>query len=1311
MAAVDKLMIRGVRSFDPGVPSIIEFYTPLTIIVGHNGSGKTTIIECLKYATTGDLPPNSRGGAFIHDPRLSQSSETKAQIRLKFRNVGRQPLICTRSLQLTRRGNAATMRTLENLLVKIDPQNPEHQVSLSTRCADLDLEITHQLGVSRAILQNVIFCHQEDSNWPLAEPSALKKKFDEIFASSRYTKALDSIRSIRKDQTADIKLDQQHLSHLQQSRDKSERIRTHYLHAREKITLYQDQIANLQKSLKRIEEQRLGIIEEQKEMGNQEALYAELRHEQDIIASTLRHTEQSMTRMEETLEELLELQKDQENTTRNFQRDAKLAQRQMGTHEENIAQARLTVQKLYTTQGKLGSRQGDHKKNVEELARLLEASVVQDHSEDKITSSSSGTPPTAEDLVQQVNDLNTAYQRRTNECKHTKEANRTREQSLRTQVHKEEGLLSEHRQRKMAAGQQQLAVQRNQERTTALLRGKTAVEERKRTKNDHLKDLLAQKRSFDEADEETELSLLIAEKQHAVDEYQSKILRANQQLQALSSVADKRATLTYQQTELAKDQVNLAALDQDMVLAVQKDHPEVTTYGQVKDYLENTLEKLEGDLQVSECTVQTAAAALANQRTELGLVERHLQDSLSELADHMEKLTLHEVDEAVFSERLAEAELTVSDHQTSIARLQSESALYHVFLDETEKNQCCPVCDRGFDTPDDVATVLDTLRAKRGRAPEQLAHLQEQLSQHQAKCRALQALTPHWDAVRKLKSKGIPALQSKQEILNTQVAEADIHQQTMVHQLQNLKDRHRQLIDLSHMLKKRTSLADQVATLETKVAKLDQELTDSIGSHRTFDEYQSEIKEALDKKAALESDIKLHHQQLREHERRGQALQQQISDAKAQVEMANRELSDMRRYETEERMHSMELEKVQSELVEIDRAVTETSAQCAQIQTELEQHLDQSRTEEATLDEALAKLGNHLAQLTPYKTAIVQYLEDNVPTQMAQCQRDITEKEQYIKDQEGALAAVQTRFKDIERHCQNHEVYTKSIATNIEYHRLIQRKGEFTKKLEQTKTDLARYDAKALHDRLVQCDQQERSVNQKLAGLQGEIRQLDIQCRQYQHELENEFNDIEAKFRAQMIKCKTKELANEDLETYSKALDSAITKYHSIKMDEVNKIIHELWINTYQGNDIDTVEIRSDCETTRGNRSYSYRVVMIKNNTELDMRGRCSAGQRVLTCLLIRLALAETFGANCGILALDEPTTNLDRANIESLAESLSHIIRTRRQQNNFQLIVITHDEEFMELLGRSDHADYYWRVSKDINQHSRIERRAITSS
>lgn len=112
--------------------------------------------------------------------------------------------------------------------------------------------------------------------------------------------------------------------------------------------------------------------------------------------------------------------------------------------------------------------------------------------------------------------------------------------------------------------------------------------------------------------------------------------------------------------------------------------------------------------------------------------------------------------------------------------------------------------------------------------------------------------------------------------------------------------------------------------------------------------------------------------------------------------------------------------------------------------------------------------------------------------------------------------------------------------------------------------------------------------------------------------------------------------------------------------------------------DIEYIEIRSDLDDGASagvkRRTYKYRVVMVKGDTALDMRGRCSAGQKVpgpsglwapepvadlgvcvqvLASLIIRLALAETFCLNCGILALDEPTTNLDRDNIESLAHAL----------------------------------------------------------
>lgn len=64
------------------------------------------------------------------------------------------------------------------------------KVCLSYRCADMDREIPALMGVSKAILENVIFVHQDEANWPLQDPSTLKKKFDDIFSATRYVLAL-----------------------------------------------------------------------------------------------------------------------------------------------------------------------------------------------------------------------------------------------------------------------------------------------------------------------------------------------------------------------------------------------------------------------------------------------------------------------------------------------------------------------------------------------------------------------------------------------------------------------------------------------------------------------------------------------------------------------------------------------------------------------------------------------------------------------------------------------------------------------------------------------------------------------------------------------------------------------------------------------------------------------------------------------------------------------------------------------------------------------------------------------------------------
>ena len=78
-------------------------------------------------------------------------------------------------------------------------------------------------------------------------------------------------------------------------------------------------------------------------------------------------------------------------------------------------------------------------------------------------------------------------------------------------------------------------------------------------------------------------------------------------------------------------------------------------------------------------------------------------------------------------------------------------------------------------------------------------------------------------------------------------------------------------------------------------------------------------------------------------------------------------------------------------------------------------------------------------------------------------------------------------------------------------------------------------------------------------------------------------------------------------------------------------------------------------------------------------------------------------------MALDEPTTNLDYENKRGLAIALAQIIASRAAQSNFQLVVITHDEDFIDRLGNKvSDTQYFYRISRNERGLSTIKKTQI---
>lgn len=135
--------------------------------------------------------------------------DTLGQIKLVVKNAENERLSVCRSMKLGMKRGKVSFETLDATVNYLNRKETDPKAggdSISTRCADVDTVMCRFMGVSKAIINNVLFCHQEESNWPLDEAKKLKEKFDAIFGIAEYNKCVDRVIKLRKDKMTELKL-------------------------------------------------------------------------------------------------------------------------------------------------------------------------------------------------------------------------------------------------------------------------------------------------------------------------------------------------------------------------------------------------------------------------------------------------------------------------------------------------------------------------------------------------------------------------------------------------------------------------------------------------------------------------------------------------------------------------------------------------------------------------------------------------------------------------------------------------------------------------------------------------------------------------------------------------------------------------------------------------------------------------------------------------------------------------------------------------------------------------------------------------
>lgn len=1066
----------------------------------------------------------------------------------------------------TKAGIKSQFKALENL-IRFKERDGENSTA-NRRCADMDNAIPALMGVPRPILEHVIFCHQEESNWPLGEKLLLKKRFDEIFGSSRYTKALEAIEKQRKEIVKEAKEKSHVLALIAKDRDSA-------LELRKERTKLEDLIANLETQIR-----ALDAMVDRKEAELISIQKLETEHRQQLIR--VESIKSEISKLESSCQNL-----DPASESECADKISALGSRlceitsTKSEYEGKIRLCKSQFESLIKERNEISNRLKSFKtsqleaSNLHDLVRLKH-SELNDAVESARTNGyldRSFTFITDQPMVS-IKEMETVLNGlvRSNETVISS-------LSLEVQQLDQERVACESALSTSGSDLMKLETERHMIESKISSSGEEvqSIDERLRgiigTLGLSISDMMNERVVTDR----------IA---NQVSDLDAQLRRIHAEKRALTNDASLLDDLKADIRDMISDSVPMVSL-------MHAEPDQFITY-------------LEEKKSAAVLKIETVFSSISNMGTQV-------QHSLSTApSEDMESIT----------EQLVGAKQSLLLFNNLRTKSISESK--------------CQLCKQRIASVTEFETAIDRLTRK---IPDLITSMQAKKNTAMAGKTNSGDLIPVLDELKKV---DIPALVQ----INGLIARVQAFVDVLAH-----LDHGNENIDPSNKLPSLESEEQCMVSEKNKLLFMKETFSSLLEKRlvliTVIDEYQTEL-------ANLNANIS----QKRTH---SQHLLNDLNSFKERLSQ-KQSLFQLKR---------MDLESVANSMRNAFQVIFQIVSQ---------------------IDGLRAKMhggGN---------------------TMMA----DLTALESRESIISNALPATMHELSSIEDELKRLGDNEKILHADLQ--------------VWETKADLAKlkhelnkasYGIESIagvsQEKLTNLNLESRRVRDDRSKLTGELTQIKNQFFEIEKKLSTaSFVNVEEKHRHAFCNMESHNVLAKDIQRYYQALDRALMSYHSQKMGQINDLIRDLWGRIYKGTDIDYIAIRSDTESENGEdgayskRSYNYRVVMVKGDVELEMRGRCSAGQKVIACLIIRLALAESFCLSCGILALDEPTTNLDHGNIGGLAQALAELIASRREQRNFQLIIITHDESFVNMLGNLRACDHFYRVSKNEYGYSTISRSNI---
>lgn len=176
---LNKLEIQNFRSHKD---TTIEFPRGITLIVGKNGAGKSSILEAISFALFGEI--NTSLDEAIRQPSSSSDDVDKMSVKLTFEHGGKTYVVVRQ-----RRKNKTTVRLTELI--------DGHVRLISERVNDVNNEIKAKIGLDKESFKNAVYIKQgEITKLTDATPAERKELISKLLNIESVAKAYDNMKGV-----------------------------------------------------------------------------------------------------------------------------------------------------------------------------------------------------------------------------------------------------------------------------------------------------------------------------------------------------------------------------------------------------------------------------------------------------------------------------------------------------------------------------------------------------------------------------------------------------------------------------------------------------------------------------------------------------------------------------------------------------------------------------------------------------------------------------------------------------------------------------------------------------------------------------------------------------------------------------------------------------------------------------------------------------------------------------------------------------------------------------------------------------------